>query len=379
MNFATWSYPTEIRFGVGRINELSEVCRANNIKRPLFVTDRNLVVLESTQNIIKKVKKDFFCNVFNDVDSNPNEMNLFNGIEVFNSGRHDGVICFGGGSGLDLGKLIALMASQSRAVWDFEDVDDWWKRARTENICPIIAVPTTAGTGSEVGRASVLTNSISKEKKIIFHPKLLPSTVICDPNLTLTMPQLITAGTGLDAFAHCFEAYCSPFFHPMSHGIALEGMRLVKDNLLKVYLDGSNILARSEMMSAAMMGAVAFQKGLGVIHALSHPIGGLYNTHHGMTNAVLMPFVLKFNATEITEKIKKLALYLEITNEFEGFVKFVEELNKELNVPINLTALGVPIDGIDNIIDGAMKDPSRLGNPKELTADNLRVLLNSVF
>ena len=375
MIFSNWSYPTEIRFGEGRINELIEVCQLKNIKRPLFVTDHGLLNLETTQVIIKKLKLNFSCEVFSDVDTNPTEQNLACGVKAFKFGKHDGVIAFGGGSGLDIGKLIAFMEPQLRPVWDFEDVSDWWKRARTNKICPIIAVPTTAGTGSEVGRAAVLTNSISKEKKIIFHPKILPTVVICDPALTISLPKKITAGTGLDALAHCVEAYCSPVFHPMSQGIALEGVKLVKENLLQVYNNGKDITARSHMMSAALMGAVAFQKGLGAIHAISHPIGAIFNSHHGLTNAVLMPFVLRFNASEIKGKIDSMAEYLEIENGFDGFLSFVDQLNSDLSVPKSLATFGVTLGDVDRIVKGAMKDPSVGGNPKELTDENLRSLV----
>ena len=375
MIFSNWSYPTEIRFGDGRVKELVEVCQLNNISRPLFVTDNGLLGLETTQNIINKMKSNFVCDVFSNVDTNPTEKNLASGVEAFKFGKHDGVIAFGGGSGLDIGKLIAFMAPQSRSVWDFEDIGDWWKRALTDKISSIIAIPTTAGTGSEVGRASVLTNSLSKEKKIIFHPKLLPSTVICDPTLTLSLPKTITAGTGLDALAHCVEAYCSPSFHPMSQGIALEGAKLVKENLLVVYNNGNDLKARSHMMAAALMGAVAFQKGLGAIHAISHPVGAIFNSHHGLTNAVLMPFVLRFNSREIKEKVNIMAEYLEIENGFDGFLSFVDKLNFDLGVPKGLATFGVTLDDVDRLVEGAMKDPSTGGNPKELTSENLRALI----
>ena len=375
MIFFFFCYPTEIRFGEGRIKELTEVCQLNSIKRPLFVTDNGLLELEITQQIIKIMKSNFSCDVFSNVDTNPTEDNLASGVAAFKFGNHDGVIAFGGGSVLDIGKLIAFMVSQSRVVWDFEDIDDWWKRALTDKISAIIAIPTTAGTGSEVGRASVLTNSISKEKKIIFHPKLLPSAVICDPSLTLSLPKKITAGTGLDALAHCVEAYCAPSFHPMSHGIALEGAKLVKENLLKAFNDGNDLKARAHMMAAALMGAVAFQKGLGAIHAISHPVGAIFNSHHGLTNAVLMPYVLKFNSREIKEKIDIMAEYLEIKNGFDGFLSFVDTLNSDLGVPKSLATFGVTLDDVDRIVEGAMQDPSIGGNPKELTSENLRKLI----
>ncbi|MEO1552219.1 MAG: iron-containing alcohol dehydrogenase, partial [Pseudomonadota bacterium] len=291
----------------------------------------------------------------------------------------DGVIAFGGGSGLDLAKTVAFMAGQTRPVWDFEDIGDWWTRADADAIAPIVAVPTTAGTGSEVGRAAVLTNSETAQKKIIFHPKMLPAVVICDPELTVGMPPAITAGTGLDAFAHCVEAYCSPHYHPMSQGIALEGMRLVKDNLQRAYHTPNDLTARSEMMSAAAMGATAFQKGLGAIHALSHPIGALYHTHHGTTNAVCMPAVLRFNRAEIEGKLAQAAAYLGLEGGYDGFCAFVDALNADLSIPKTLTELGVTDPDIDRIVQGALSDPSTGGNPVEMTEHNTRALLTSLL
>ena len=300
---ANWSYPTAVRFGAGRISELADACKAAGISKPLLVTDRGLASLPITNRALDVLENNGLGRAsFSDVDPNPNEKNLTAGVAAFKEGGHDGVVAFGGGSGLDLGKMVAFMAGQTRPIWDFEDVGDWWTRADANAIYPNIAVPTTAGTGSEVGRASVITNSETQEKKIIFHPKVLPSVVICDPELTVGMPAFITAGTGLDAFAHCVEAFSSPHYHPMSQGIALEGMRLVIENLPVVYETPDDLEARANMMSAAMMGATAFQKGLGAIHALSHPIGAMHHTHHGTTNAVCMPAVLKLNAPAILKR-----------------------------------------------------------------------------
>ena len=373
---SNWSYPTTIWFGAGRISELADACKFAGLKRPLVVTDRGLASQQITLDLLNLLKREKIDHeLFADVDSNPTDANLDAGILAFKDGNHDGVIAFGGGSGLDLGKLVAFMVGQDRPVWDFEDVGDWWKRAHDDRICPIIAIPTTAGTGSEVGRAGVLTNSSSKVKKIIFHPKILPTVVICDPELTVGMPKSITVGTGMDAFAHCLEAYSSPFYHPMSQGIALEGMRLVKENLPVVVKDGNNLEARANMMSAAAMGAVGFQKGLGAIHSLSHPIGALYNTHHGMTNAVVMPAVLRFNRSAIEERINSVAAYLGISDGFDGFLKFVEELRSEIGVPDKLAELGVGNDRIDELAAMAVKDPTAAANPIELTKDTAKNLL----
>lgn len=375
---ANWSYPTAIRFGAGRISELAEACAAAGMKKPLLVTDRGLASLPITANALELLEAAGLGRaIFAEVDPNPNDINLAAGVEVFKNGGHDGVIAFGGGSGLDLGKLIAFQAGQTRQVWDFEDIGDWWTRANADAIVPIIAVPTTAGTGSEVGRAGVLTNSQTHVKKIIFHPKLLPAVTICDPELTVGMPKIITVGTGMDAFAHCLEAYSSPFYHPMSQGIALEGMRLVKENLPLVVADGSNIAARAEMMSAAAMGAVAFQKGLGAIHALSHPVGAVYNTHHGMTNAVVMPPVLVMNRPAIEERIARAAAYMGIAGGFDGFYEFVLRLRADLGVPDKLAALGVGRDRIDEMTVMALEDPSAGGNPVTLTTENTKALFEA--
>ncbi|MFZ1814756.1 MAG: iron-containing alcohol dehydrogenase [Rhizobiaceae bacterium] len=375
---ANWNYPTAIKFGAGRIAELPAACATAGIKRPLLVTDKGLAALPVTSTTLGVMEKaGLGRGLFFDVDPNPNEKNLNAGIAAYKAGNHDGVIAFGGGSGLDLGKLIALMVGQSVSVWDLEDVGDWWTRADASKIAPVIAVPTTAGTGSEVGRAGVLTNETTKRKKIIFHPKIMPAVVICDPELTLGMPKAITAGTGMDAFAHCLEAYCSPFYHPMSQGIALEGMRIVKDNLVRAYQDGSDIEARAEMMAAAAMGATAFQKGLGAIHSLSHPIGAVYHTHHGTTNAVVMQPVLTFNRSAIEERIERAAAYLDIAGGFDGFHSFVGGLNRTLGIPANLTALGVSNPDLDTLTEMALEDPSCGGNPIEMNFENTRKLFEA--
>jgi alcohol dehydrogenase class IV len=372
---ANWSYPTAVKFGAGRISELADHCKAVGLKKPLLVTDKALATLPITAQALDILAAAGLGRaVFSDVDPNPNEGNMEAGLAVYRAGGHDGVVCFGGGSALDLGKMIALMAGQTVSVWDLEDVDDWWTRADASKIAPIVAVPTTAGTGSEVGRAGVLTNSKTHKKKIIFHPKLLPAVTICDPELTVGMPRFITAGTGMDAFAHCLEAYSSPFYHPMSQGIALEGMRLVLENLPKVYSNPQDMEARAHMMSAAAMGAVAFQKGLGAIHSLSHPVGAVYGTHHGTTNAVVMPMVLEFNRATIEDRIVRAAAYLGIDGGFSGFHAMVMDLRAQLNIPENLSAMGVEYARLDELTDMALEDPSCGGNPVVMTRENTRAL-----
>ncbi len=375
-----WSYPTAIKFGAGRIKEIGAACAQAGIKRPLLVTDRGLASMAITTTTLDRLEAAGLGRaMFAEVDPNPNEVNLAAGLKVYKDGGHDGVVAFGGGSGLDLGKMIAFMSGQTRPLWDYEDVDDWWTRAVPAGIAPIVAVPTTAGTGSEVGRASVITNSETHVKKIIFHPKVLPTVVICDPELTVGMPKAITAGTGMDAFAHCLEAYSSPFFHPMSQGIALEGLRLVNTYLPKAYADGADIEARARMMAAAAMGAVAFQKGLGAIHALSHPVGAVFGTHHGTTNAVVMPACLAFNRVAIEEKLGMAAGYLGIKGGFDGFAARVDELNALLGIPKGLGAMGVDAGRLDELTEMALQDPSVGGNPVAMTRDNTRALFDAAM
>jgi alcohol dehydrogenase class IV len=375
-----WSYPTSVRFGAGRIAEIAEACRVAGIRKPLLVTDRGLASMEITAKTRALVEAAGLGNaMFSEVDPNPSDLNVAAGLKVYREGGFDGVIAFGGGSALDLGKTIAFMAGQTRPLWDFEDIGDWWTRANPAGIHPIVAVPTTAGTGSEVGRAGLITNSALHEKKIIFHPKMLPSVVICDPELTVGMPKFITAGTGLDAFAHCVEAYSSPHYHPMSQGIALEGMRLVKEYLPRAYADGSDIEARAHMMSAAAMGATAFQKGLGAIHAISHPVGAVHNTHHGTTNAVCMLEVLKFNRPAIEDRFDMVAAYLGIKGGFDGFCAFVEELNASLGIPRTLGGIGVKDADVDALSKSALNDPSVGGNPVPMTYDNTRAMIEALL
>ena len=360
-----WNYPTTIWFGDQRINEIQKACESLNIHKPLIVTDPGIL----KTGIIEKINSSLNtkANIFSDVQSNPTGNNVELGVSYFNSNAHDGVIAVGGGSGMDVGKGIAFMAGQDRPLWDFEDVGDYWTRANSEAIQPIIAVPTTAGTGSETGRAGVYTNEETKEKKIIFHPKMLPSIVILDPELTVPLPKSLTAFTGMDALAHCLESYCSNFFHPFSQGIALEGMFIVKNNLINAYHDGSNLDARGSMLAASSMGSIAFQKGLGAIHSLSHPVGAMYNTHHGLTNAVFMPYVLKRNKKVIEEKIISLSRYLNLEDQtFEGFMNWILYLRKELLIPHTLKELIQDDSKFEEMSKMAKDDPSTGGNPISL-------------
>jgi len=377
---ANWSYPTAIRFGAGRIKELADACRAAGISRPLLVTDTGLAKLPVTLRTLELMKDAGLpVAMFSDVQPNPVDSNVEAGIAVFRAGGHDGIVAFGGGSGLDTGKVIAFMAGQTRPLWDFEDIGDWWTRADADKIAAVIAVPTTAGTGSEVGRAGVITQEATHTKKVIFHPKMMPRIVICDPELTVGMPPAITAGTGMDALAHCLEAYCAPSYHPMAEGIAVEGMRLIFTNLPKAVANGNDLEARAHMMSAAAMGATAFQKGLGAIHALSHPVGALYHTHHGMTNAVYMPYVLVFNRLAIEAKIERLAGYLGIPGGFDGFLAAVLDLRKKTGVPHDLKGLGVDGSRVNTMVEMSLVDPTAGGNPVPLTKEGSRKLFDAAL
>jgi alcohol dehydrogenase class IV len=364
---ANWNYPTSVRFGAGRIAELPDAVMGAGITRPLFVTDPNLAPLAmAKQALASLTAAGMPARLFCGIKSNPVDSNIRDGIAAFTSGAHDGVVAFGGGSALDAGKLIAFAAGQPRPLWDFEDIGDNWTRADARAIAPVIAVPTTAGTGSEVGRAGVVTDEATRTKKVIFHPGMMPKAAICDPELTVGMPPIVTAGTGMDALAHCLEAYCGPFYHPLADGIAAEGIRLVKDNLARAVADGSDLEARAHMMAAAAMGATAFQKALGAIHALSHPVGALYDTHHGLTNAVFMPYVLVFNRKAVEDRIARLAAYVGLRPRFRAFLDWVLELRAATGVPHTLAGLNVGDDRIDLIVAMAVNDPTAPGNPVPL-------------
>lgn len=377
---ANWNYPTRVWFGAGRVTELPAACRALGVKRPLVITDRGLATAGITHDVLQILAANGLGSALcSEAQPNPVLDNLLAAVNVFRSGAHDGVIAFGGGSGLDLGKLVAFMAGQTRPVWDFEDIGDAWTRANADAIAPVIAIPTTAGTGSEVGRAGVLTDPSTQTKKVIFHPGMLPGIVICDPALTVGLPPVITAGTGMDALAHCLEAYCAPGYHPMAEGVAVEGIRLVFENLPNVMSDASDLTARGHMMTAAAMGATAFQKGLGGMHALSHPIGALFNTHHGMTNAVVMPYVLQFNRPAIEEKIERLARWLGIDGGFDGFLAAVLQLRARVGVPPTLAGLGVNDSKTERIATMAIHDPTAAGNPVPLTEEDAAALFRAAL
>ena len=373
MQNMNWNYPTNVWFGVDRSKEIQKACDTLGIKNPLIVTDPGLL----QTSIIDEINSGLSSNtqIYSDVQGNPTGSNVTNGVKVFLEGNHDGVIAIGGGSGMDAGKGIAFLAHQSRPLWDFEDIGDWWTRADSSVIKPIIAIPTTAGTGSEVGRAAVFLNEENHKKKIIFHPKMLPQIAILDPSLTLNLPKSITAGTGMDALAHCIEAYSSPFYHPMAEGTALEGLRLVKENIQEVYHNGNNVEARSHMLVASMMGAAAFQKGLGAIHSVTHPVNSLYKTHHGTTNGTVMPFVLNYNRSTIEEKFTRLANFLNIKNGFEGIVDWIIELKKEMEIPETLKDMGVNEGDEIKLAPLAQEDPSTGANPLEMTVERFQELI----
>jgi len=359
-----FNFPTAIRFGSGRISELAEHCRANGIERPLFVTDPGLAGMPMVKDILARLKAERLgVDLFSNVRPNPVESNIAEGVAAFKRGRHDGVIAFGGGSGLDVGKLVALMHGQTISVFDLEDVGDWWTRANATAIAPVIAVPTTAGTGSEVGRAGVVTHPVTHEKKIIFHPGIMPRVALLDPELTVGLPPKLTAATGMDALAHCLEAYCAPFYHPLAAGVALEGMRLVKENLARAVKSGKDLDARGNMLLASTMGATAFQRGLGAIHALSHPFGGLYDAHHGLLNGIVMPYVLKANRRKIEKPIERAAAYLGIKGGFNGFLKWILALRREIGIPKALKDIGIDAKLLDEVAKMAIRDPSAGGNP----------------
>lgn len=374
--FGNWNYPTSIRFGAGRASELPSACRELGMSRPLLVTDSGLGESDIVRRSVALCEEAGLpCAVYSKVQGNPIESNVIEGVAAFREGNHDGVIAFGGGSGLDAAKAVALMVGQERPIWDFEDREDWWTRVNESGMAPVVAVPTTSGTGSEVGRASVVTDQRDHTKKIIFHPGMLPARVILDPELTIGLPAGITAAVGMDALSHNLEALCSPTFHPMAEGIALKGMQLIHRALPAAYRDGTDLIARSEMLAASSMGATAFQKGLGAMHALSHPCGAVLNTHHGLTNAVVMPYVLVFNRPAIEDKMTSLAAYIGMPNpSFQAVLDWILELRETIGIPHTLAELGVTEAHVDDLTAKAVIDPSGGTNPVPLNDSNLAQL-----
>ena len=370
-----WNYPTTIWAGKNRIEDLVIGCEQLNIKKPLFVTDKDLINLPMVKDIIDKLKNKITITLFSNFSGNPIGENVDEGVLQFKNNNCDGVIAFGGGSGLDVGKAIAFMVGQTRPIWDFEDIGDYWKRADEKNIAPIIAIPTTAGTGSETGRASAIINNVTKVKKIIFHPKILPAIVILDPILTKNLSPRLTAATGMDALAHNLEAICAPGFHPMADGIALEGLRLIKKSLHNVYKNGEDLEARMDLLAAACMGSTAFQKGLGAIHSLSHPVNAVFNIHHGLSNAIFMPYVLTYNKDAISTKIVSICDYLNLDKDFNIFLDWILDLRKQLEIPHKISEV---IDkdkiDIDKLASMALEDPSTATNPKKLSLNDMKTL-----
>jgi len=373
---SNWNYPTTVWVGENRIKDLSQACKNLKINNPLFVTDKDLVNLSMVKHVVLEIRKSFnnLC-IFSNFSGNPIGENVEEGVLAFKKNNCDGVIAFGGGSGLDVGKAIAFMSGQSKPIWDFEDIGDYWKRADEKNIAPIIAVPTTAGTGSETGRASAIINKKTGVKKIIFHPKILPSIVILDPVLTVDLSPRLTAATGMDALAHNLEAFCAPGFHPMADGIALEGMRLIKKSLLTAVKNGKDLEARADLLAAASMGSTAFQKGLGAIHSLSHPVNSQFNIHHGLSNAIFMPYVLTFNKILIEKRIVSICHYLNLDKNFDSFLNWILDLRKDLKIPHKLSEVVQENKiNLDKLSQMALEDPSTSTNPKTMTIDDMKIL-----
>lgn len=371
-----WNFPTSIRFGAGRLRELPEVCRALGMRRPLLVTDAALARLPLVATAVNAcTESGLECAVYSNVQPNPVADNVMYGVATYQAGGHDGVIAFGGGSGLDVGKAVGLMVGQSRPLFDFEDREDWYLRVNVSGMAPVVAVPTTAGTGSEVGRAAVIVDPTDHTKKIIFHPRMMPGTVVADPELTFGLPPQITAATGMDALSHSLEAYCSPLYHPLAEGVAVEGMRLVKQWLPAAVEDGRNVTARAHMLIASSMGATAFQKGLGAMHSLSHPCGANLNTHHGLTNAVVMPYVLVWNRAAIEGKMQRLAAYLELPGRgFDAVLEWVLALRRRIAIPNTLADTGVRPEHAVQFAAQALADPSTPTNPVPMTRDDFERL-----
>lgn len=361
---ANWNYPTPVRVGAGRAAELAEACILLGMQSPLIVTDPGLADLPILTRLMHQCKaRHLRADIFTKIKSNPTSDNITDGVSAYYAGTHDGVIAFGGGSALDAGKAIALMVGQDRPIWDFEDVGDNWKRVNIDTMAPVVAIPTTAGTGSEVGRAAVITDNERQIKKIIFHPKMLPKIVILDPELTIGLPPHLTAATGMDALSHNLEAYCADYYHPMAEGIAIEGIRLIKDNLRRAVSNGDDLQARTQLLVASSMGATAFQRGLGAMHALAHPLGAIYDAHHGRLNAILMPYVLLANRDAIEDKVIRLATYLRIQNGFDGFLDWILQLRRDIGIEHSLLEIGIDAKLLKRIASLAIEDAAALSNP----------------
>jgi alcohol dehydrogenase class IV len=376
-----WNYPTAVKVGAGRVRELPQWCESLGMRRPLLITDPGLAALPLIGSVLDHCRSaGLECGLFHDIKGNPTGKNVDDGVAIFKAGGHDGVIAFGGGSALDAAKAVALMVGQERPLWDFEDVGDNYLRVNVAGMAPVVAVPTTAGTGSEVGRASVITDDHAHVKRIIFHAKMLPAVVILDPELTVGLPAKLTAATGMDALSHNLEAYCSPFYHPMATGIALEGIRLIKQFLPRAVKDGHDLEARLQMLMASSMGATAFQRGLGAMHALAHPLGALYDAHHGMLNAILMPYVLKANEAVIAERIELLARYLELAQpSFASFLDWVLAMRESLGIPHTLSEIGIGAQDAAKVGEMAVVDGSAGTNPIQFSAaDYSRIFVAAV-
>ncbi|MFN2355128.1 MAG: iron-containing alcohol dehydrogenase [Desulfopila sp.] len=378
---ANWNYPTSVKVGAGRIKELAGLCQGMGMQAPLLITDPGISALPMLQKVVDELKTaGLRCGLFSNIKANPTGENVRDGVDYYKKNAHDGVIAFGGGSALDAAKAVALMVGQNRPLWDFEDVGDNWTRVKVAGMAPVVAVPTTAGTGSEVGRASVITDQAVHLKKIIFHPGMLPAQVILDPELTVGLPPMVTAATGMDALSHNLEALCSSFYHPMAEGIAVEGIRLVKEYLPKVVAEGTNIEARTQMLVCSSMGATAFQKGLGAMHALAHPLGALYDAHHGTLNAILMPYVLMANRTAIAERITRLTQYIGLEKTgFDGFLQWVLQMRRDLGIVHTLAAINIDDSKAEAVGIMATEDPSAGGNPIQFSAEQYqRIFINAV-
>ena len=373
---ANWNYPTRVRVGPGRIQELASACKELGMKAPLLVTDPGLAATLMVANIMQMCRAaDLHVGIFSQIKANPTGEQVMAGVNAYQVGQHDGVIALGGGSGLDAAKAIALMVGQNRPLWDFEDVGDNWKRVQVSTMAPVVAIPTTAGTGSEVGRASVITDTEQQIKKIIFHPGMLPAIVILDPELTMGLPASLTAATGMDALSHCLEAYCATYYHPMAEGIAMEGVRLIKEYLIRAYQNGNDLEARTNMLVASAMGATAFQRGLGAMHALAHPLGALYDAHHGRLNAILMPYVLMANRPAIEDKIIRMANYLSLANGFDGFMDWIFQMRLELGIEHTLSQIGIDDAQLDRVARMATEDAAAGSNPILFDQEQYRAIL----
>jgi alcohol dehydrogenase class IV len=369
-----YNFPTTIRFGAGSNNELPDYLVKNNLSRPLVVTDTIVAQLPFFKKIVESLKaKNISVEVFSDIHKNPVKSDVYKGTDVFDGTKRDSIIGIGGGAAIDVARAILLRINHREDLFKYDDLigGDVFV---TNEVPHFITIPTTAGTGSEVGRSAIIADDVTHQKKILFSPKLLAKIIFADPLLTMELPSFITAATGMDALTHNMEAYIAKMPHPLCEGIALEGISLIHQSL-ETAVNKPDLESRSKMLIASLMGAIAFQKGLGVVHSLAHPLSSLLDTHHGLANAVNIPYGMEFNIEGFENKFKRIASTLELKEQSgKAVVDYLFELNSKINIPHKLSAIGVKPEHVETLADLAIADFAHPNNPKPVSREDFKQL-----